>query len=229
MATNTTFFNARFSGNVPLTLSSQPLPTVVATIVNSGILSFQNTNSSTSTIVVNSGTFVLGGAGTLGSIASITVNTTGAFAIDNSSTNNPNRVNDSANVTLNGGTFNFVGNVASSSETLQNLNLGAGTSTVNVFTSFNVGATLTFLSIGTRSTGALVNFNGGNLGATTGTFTQIVLVSPPTLTNGILPYALVNAPTLPRRRQWRCRLTGGQFRHDAADQRHGLGDRELHS
>src|SRR4029079_6149379 len=61
LATTTTFFNGAVSGNVPLTVSSQPVPTVVATLVNSGILSFQNANSSTSTIVVNGGTFVLGG------------------------------------------------------------------------------------------------------------------------------------------------------------------------
>ena len=195
LLTNTTFINGISSGS--LTLSNQPLPAGSSTLTNTGNLVFENANSSPN-LTINAGTVTVGGtSGALTNAnASIVVNTGGMFVLDDSSTANPNPnlLASGIGITLNGGTLTYAGNGnASSTQTLTgNLNLGGGNSTINVNPGQNQGATLTFGSIGTRSQGGVVNFNGANLGGNSGTFSQIVFSTSPTLTNGILPYAFVN-------------------------------------
>src|SRR5207247_3487373 len=76
LATNTTTFAGILSGNVPLTLSSTPVPAGNATLRNTGTIAFTAADSSTSTVTINGGTLVLGGAGgALSAITGITVNT----------------------------------------------------------------------------------------------------------------------------------------------------------
>src|SRR5207245_206920 len=103
LATNTTTFAGGISGNVPLTLSSTPVPAGSATLTNSGTLLLTSANSSTSTITINGGTLALGGAaGALGAITGITVNPGGTFTLDNTAVNNTGRVAAAAVIGLNG-------------------------------------------------------------------------------------------------------------------------------
>ena len=65
-------------------------------------------------------------------VAALTVNTGATLTLDNTGTNNVNRLNDAAGIALNGGTLNYLGNAsANSTQTLGNFTLGAGNSTIN--------------------------------------------------------------------------------------------------
>src|SRR5207244_1202813 len=87
----------------------------------------------------------------------VVVNAEGVLKLDNTGTNNTNRVRDAATVTLAGGTLWFVGNTATAStETLGALTLGAGASAPSIIRSeFGgvAGQQLTFASI-TRAVGS---------------------------------------------------------------------------
>jgi autotransporter-associated beta strand protein len=149
---------------------------------------------------VKAGTLTLSGAATLAS-TSLTVNAPGTLRLDNSITNNTDRLPDTAALTLNGGTFAFIGNNATgaaSSETIGAITLAAGHSTVSsqAGTGTNAHATLTAASL-VRNADATVNFSGPNLGSVTN---QILFATAPaTVGNGggILPYASVNLNDFP--------------------------------
>src|SRR5262249_14546240 len=106
-----------------------------------------------------------------GTISSLTTTTTGVtaqtvtsggtFIVDNSGTNNPNRINDAAANARAGGPFNYVGTKAlSSTETVGNLTINSGN---NTFTPTATGTGTTALTFGTytRNTGGMVNFVAG--------------------------------------------------------------------
>src|SRR5205823_5022301 len=93
--------------------------------------------------------------------AGVTVSQGGTLTLDNSGTNNPDRIN-TATFALGGGTLNFVGNAgAASTEALGAVSLRAGTSTVTSSPGAGQSATLTFASL-TRApgSGGAVNFSG---------------------------------------------------------------------
>src|SRR5262249_6508245 len=88
-----------------------------------------------------------------------------------------------------GGTLNFLGNGnTSSTEQVTGLTLNAGGSTIAVAAG---GSQTTDLRIGafTRNAGATLNLTGTGFGTTN----KVTLEIAPTLTNGILPYATINA------------------------------------
>src|SRR5207247_996518 len=96
----------------------------------------------------------------------LTVNTGGTVTVDNTNLLvNVNRIADTSQVTLNGGTFNYLGSpFVASTETVGVLALGnaagGGNSTVNATNGNAQTATLTFASL-TRNAGATVNFTAG--------------------------------------------------------------------
>src|SRR5262249_52778528 len=155
LATNTTTFSGSISGNVGLTLSGTPVPAVSATLSNTGTIMLTGANSSTSTVTVNGGTLTLAGpSGVLSAITGITVNPGGTLTIDNTAANNTNRINDNAKVTLGGGTINYLGNAgAAFTETVKDLTLGSGNSTISVTSGAGQNAALTFNTL-TRTAGA---------------------------------------------------------------------------
>lgn len=75
--------------------------------IGAGTLALTNTNTFSGSTTINAGTLDAGAAGALGSTSSITVNNSGTLLLSNAGTNN--RINDSASMTLNGGTFNTAG------------------------------------------------------------------------------------------------------------------------
>lgn len=188
---NTTTFAGTVNGNVAVTRSatpvvaSQPNGTTV-TYLPTGSPTLTGTNTSTTSITVTGGTLALAGAGALGAITALTVNTGGTLTLDNTGTNVTNRVNDASSVALNGGTLNFLGSAAAASgETVAGLTLGAGGSTISSAPGTGQTNTLTFASL-TRNAGGAVAFTGTGLGTTAN---QVLFTAAPTPTNGILPFA----------------------------------------
>lgn len=126
-------------------------------------------------------------AGTLSGVASIAVDQFFSLIVDDSATALADRINNSADITLRGGTLSYLGNASGSSETLGDLLLQRGASNISL-TPGAGGLNLTVGSLA-RSAGATVDFNGafgGNsqLTGDAGTWTN---------TNGILGgFATVN-------------------------------------
>src|SRR5262249_650053 len=126
-----------------------------------------------------------------------TVNAGAALTVDNSSFNNTNRINDTAALTLNGGTFNFIGAPGTvSSESLATISLGVGNSQINT-TSGTGGGSVALLSTPLhRVAGASVNFSGStDLGTASN---KILFSTAPTLAGAagsqILAYGTVSGP-----------------------------------
>src|SRR5205085_11200018 len=99
------------------------------------------------------------------------------------------RIGDTAGLTLNGGSFTYIGNAANSSETFGTLSLPSGNSTFTI-TPTGVGSAILSSAGLSRSAGATANFvaGAGTLGSGTN---QLNFTTAPTLTNSILPYAIV--------------------------------------
>lgn len=177
---NNQYFTVTFAG----TLAATPVPTM--TIINSGPL------------VASANVVRLSVAPTTVGSPGLTVNTGGSVTLDNTGTNNANRLNDSAVVALNGGTLNLLGsNSAATSETIGTVALTGGASTV--FTQAGAGQALAFNAMtAVRNTGATVNFVAGG-GQTLGSATnQVNITAVPAallLAGGIVPFATVTDAT----------------------------------
>ena len=149
-------------------------------------------NSYTGSTSVTGGTLTLGGAnGSILSTSGITVSQGATFRLDNTASNNSDRVGDSIAITLNGGGLTFATNTTagSFSEALGALNLNTlvSTLTTNQAASGQTSA-LTFASLN-RSAGAGLNF----IGTAGNSQNRILFATAPTLTNGILgPWATWN-------------------------------------
>jgi autotransporter-associated beta strand protein len=147
-------------------------------------------------VVVNQGPLFASGANlsNLPSISSLTVNSGGAFLVDNNGSNPiPDRVNNAAGVTLRslgGGGFFGVhirgDQDVSANETFGTLTLAGGSSgiAVNQNGGTNRTAILTFASL-VRQDNATIFLNGRNLAATTGNNRgRITFTTAPTLVGG---------------------------------------------
>ncbi|HYA21059.1 MAG TPA: filamentous hemagglutinin N-terminal domain-containing protein, partial [Burkholderiales bacterium] len=135
-----------------------------------GTWTLSGTNTFTGATAINNGTLTLSGANGTATSTTFTVNQGGILSLDNSAANNTNRISDANALTLNGGEFQFSGtNVAATnaSETVGQLTLSSGASTVTAFSGTGGSTTLTFASAN-RSAGATVLFRGTNLGSNPG-------------------------------------------------------------
>src|SRR5206468_4224758 len=129
----------------------------------------------------------------LSTTPTIAVNQGGILTLDNTVPSS-DRVSDSIPITLSGGTLTYTGDgTPAANETLGNIVLGAGLSTIN---SANGILTLNSLTRAAAS-GGFINF--AVTGAVSAT-NQVQLISPPLLTGtgqplgtGLLPYATVTS------------------------------------
>ncbi len=165
------------------------------------------------TLIEGGGTFsgntlsgvVLTDNGALSGTSAVTINYS-SLTLDNTTgtlTDSSSRINASAGITLNGGSFNFVGRAASpSNETFNGLTLASGNSIVSTTDQSNIGnptssATITFASLSrTAANGATVEFaqnyqnnSTGNLGLindAAGHAENILFSAAPGLTNNII-------------------------------------------
>ena len=175
---------------------------------NSGTVVLQAANTYTGTTTVRAGAMQLTaangallGAGT--GIGTITIEPGASLSLVNTTNNNTNRIVDSADIILNGGTLSFLGlNAGASTETVDQITLGKGHSTISSTVGTGTASNVLTASTLTRNATATVNFTGATLGTTAvGTENRIVFTAAPgevgegatTNTEGILPYALVNS------------------------------------
>jgi autotransporter-associated beta strand protein len=135
---------------------------------------------------VDGGTLRISGNGEMAGTSGVTISNRGALTLDNAVTNLGNRT--AGAITSTGGTINFIGNAATTTETLGALTLNAGALTINS-TAGAGGSTLTIPSIATRAAGGTLYLNN-NAGAT------VVLGTAPALVNSVLRYAVVNNGSL---------------------------------
>ena len=120
------------------------------------------------------------------------VNPGATFILDNTGTNNLNRLNDAATLTLSGGTFNYLGATgAASTETIGGLTVNPGNSTIQTTAGTGGSTILTFASL-TRAAGGMLTFAAGNgqtLGSTTN---EILFTTTPTLSVSVIKGAVTN-------------------------------------
>ena len=150
-----------------------------------GELVLQGANTNSTTAALNNGTLTLSGASGAMTSATFTVNQGCTLKLDNSTTNNNDRI--AGTLTMNGGEFVVVGNAAANTtESLGALTLASGYSTVTMTPNAARNTQVTFSSL-SRSAGALVLFRGINLGlntvaSQTAGASNIVFTAAPTLT-----------------------------------------------
>ena len=157
-------------------------------IITAGTVNLTNSNGYSGATSINRGTLNLSGGGSILSTSALSIGQRGTLTLDNVVTNLIDRVADMAAITSGGGTINFIGNSATTTETLGALTLNAGALTINS-TAGAGGSALRIASISARAVGGTLNLNN-NAGA------SVILSTAPALTNGILNYAVVNDTTL---------------------------------
>jgi autotransporter-associated beta strand protein len=152
-------------------------------------------NTWTGNTTIAAGIVNLSGNGSLAS-TSVGIERGGTLQLDNSTTDNTDRIPDTAEITLDHGGLSFVGNNAdgaASTETVGTITLAAGHSTLSARAGTGAGATATLLAANlVRNPGATFNATGANLGTASN---RILFSTPPTTVGnngGILPYGSVN-------------------------------------
>ena len=143
------------------------------TKTGSGTLNLTGTNSYIGDTTVGQGVVTLSGSnGALSSTSSIVLNNGTGVVLDNTSTENANRLPDAATLILSGASLTLRSDADGTAENAGQLRPTGGASTILVEHAGNTTQTssLTFSSLGTLGSGATVNFNGtgGLLGAGVG-------------------------------------------------------------
>ena len=166
-------------------------------VTGNGRLDLAANNTQTGSVTVTGAQLRINGAsGDLAQSSGFTVRQGGNLVLDNSGSNNADRIG-AVGIDLQGGTFTYNGNTAASStETVGALTLGSGANTLDIVNNFATGfAQLTVASL-TRSAGSTIDFT--NSTATNGTFGTgntprlIFGTTLPTLDDGILAHSTVN-------------------------------------
>jgi autotransporter-associated beta strand protein len=130
----------------------------------------------TATLANTGAELTLSGAGTLPNTASVTLARNGVLTLDNSGTNNTDRVRDAAGLTLSGGGLTFTPRAgAASGETFGNVTLNAGLSTFTL----NAGGSSTALGFGalTPNFGGVIFARGPIGGAAASTTVQLTFAA----------------------------------------------------
>ena len=129
------------------------------------------------------------------------VNTGATLTLDNTGTNNANRIAPGIAITLYGGTINFLGNASlPSTQTFGAITLNAGNDTITNTNAAGSSSVLTIAAL-TRAAGAQVNFiaQGSALGSSTNKIivNQTINPTPTSVSNGnfLLPYAAASDST----------------------------------
>lgn len=178
LSINTTSASSAITGIISGTSGS------LATL-GTGTLTLSAANTYTGATTIG-GPLKLNGNGTATSTA-ITINLGGVLTLDNSGTNNTNRISDSNALTMNGGELVVIGNSgANTTESIGALTLNSGDATITLTPNAAKNTQVTFASLA-RTAGATALFRGINLGANTvasqtANSSNIVFTAAPTLT-----------------------------------------------
>ncbi len=161
----------------------------------SGIVDLTGTIVTANSIVLNSGVTLslTGPLGSLGSTTSIVINQGGTLVLDNTGTNNPNRVADNATIEFDGGAFEFLGNSSAASvEKIGTIQLASGHSTIFSGGPSSAGTTLVADNL-IRNLTATVDFlDSGSPNSLGSAANRILFTNAPTLINNVWPFAYVN-------------------------------------
>ncbi len=140
------------------------------TKAGTGTLTMTGTNTFTGGLSVTNGSVVLSGAsGSAANASSVSVLTGASLTLDNSTTENSNRIGNTTAINIQGGNLTLVSDANGTSEAVGQLNFLLGPSNITV--AHNGTATqssaLTFSSIGSVVLGTTLNFagTGGTLGS----------------------------------------------------------------
>jgi autotransporter-associated beta strand protein len=171
------------------TLSAET-PSATFTKIGAGTLTLSSASPSfPGAVVVSGGQLTLTGAAALPTATAISPDAGGQFRLDNSGTNNTNRIADQADLQMTGGEFYFLGNgSAASSETIGRLSLFSGSSTITVQPGSGQSAVLTFG--GFNFVGGGILFRGTGLSGTGADTSRIFLTGQPA---GFIPNSSFDA------------------------------------
>lgn len=147
------------------------------TMSGTGQLSLTGLNAATGALTVNRGTTTLSGANGAWSAGTFALNLGGTLTLDNSGTNNNNRMVDAGGITFAGGTLNLIGNTTA--EVAGALTINGTDAIINM--SGSGTNTLTFTSANFAASGSSLNLSG-----VSGT-NSVIFATAPTLTAGIHP------------------------------------------
>lgn len=150
-----------------------------------GTQTLTGANTLSGTFKLEEGGLTLSGAsGTATSVTGVTIGSGSTFTLDNSAGDNANRISNTAAMTFDGGTFQFISDSNGSTETVGALTPNSGNSAIKITN--NGGAsdntTLTFASLATPVAGATVDFSStsGILGPNTTAGAHILITGPST-------------------------------------------------
>ena len=134
----------------------------------SGTTTLSGVNTHSGNMIFNNGRTILSGVSGSLAASSVTIRNGAILDLDSSTTENSNRISNSATVTLSGGTVRLLSDSNGTLESVGSLVLGAGSSAIQVIHNGSSTNTtrLTFSSLGSIASGASVNFfgSGGVLG-----------------------------------------------------------------
>lgn len=137
------------------------------TMAGTGTLNLNGANTATGALTVSRGTLVLGEASGAWNTAgnTFTLNTNGTLKLDNSSSENTNRMLDSGAIAMNGGTLEFVGDVDGTNETVGAMAVNGIMGTIKM--SGNGPNILTLTSVNFVNSGSSLDFSSiAGLGST---------------------------------------------------------------
>ncbi len=175
------------------TLSGAVSGSAALAVTGNGRLDLTANNTHTGAVTVRGAELRLSGSGDLAQSSGFTIREGGRLTLDNSNST-VDRVGNSASIALNGGRLDLIGRTTAdaTTETVGQLQLAGGANTVNVQRSGNNATELAFSSLD-RAAGSTVEFiregGSGTLGDT-GNNPRVTFGTSPTLTNGILAYAV---------------------------------------
>ncbi len=172
-------------------------------VESGGTLTTSANNGFTGTTIINSSATLTGANGVLSGTSGVTVNAGATLTLNNATgAVNPNRIADSAGITLNNSFIQLSGtSTGGLTETVGNLTIGAGGRSFVTIATTPAAATIKTLQFGDliRQNNAVVTFRGDTLGTTATARNEIKFTTAPTLVGGggaagsttisILPFA----------------------------------------
>lgn len=188
------------------TLSGVVSGSAALKVSGTGRLDLTAANTNSGLVTVAGSEMRLSGAGTMASVtdsggtAAFTVQQGGRLTLDFSTSGSINRINDAADIALNGGRLDMYGrNGSDFTETVGVLQLNGGENQINIQRTSNNDTVLAFDSL-SRVAGSTLEFTkdagGGTFGAT-GNNPRVTFTTGPTLEQGILAYAVAGNGTTP--------------------------------
>ncbi len=188
------------------TLSGVVSGSAALNVTGTGRLDLTAANTNSGLVTVAGSEMRMSGTGTMASVtdsggtAAFTVQQGGRLTLDFSTSSGINRINDAADIALNGGRLDMYGrNGSDFTETVGVLQLNGGENQINIQRTSNDEAVLAFASL-SRVTGSTLEFTkdaGGGTFGSTGNNPRVTFATAPDLEQGILAYSVAGNGTTP--------------------------------